>query len=382
MNNKYTIIKQESIEELNGTGYILKHDKTGARVVVISNEDDNKVFQIGFRTPPQDDTGVPHILEHSVLCGSREFPMKDPFVELVKGSLNTFLNAMTYPDKTVYPVASQNDKDFFNLVHVYLDAVFYPNIYKKPEILKQEGWHYDLLSEDAPLTYNGVVFNEMKGVFSSPDQQLARIIQKSLLEDTPYGFESGGDPKAIPDLTYEMFLDFHKTYYHPSNSYIYLYGDMDVDEYLTFIDEHYLKDFDKKQIDSSWEKQEPFTEVKRVEEYYPVGENDSEEELEMEFRTLSEISNSIPLHLSRYHPAYKYTKSPTHTDKLERLYELGRKYLKYVYLGNVWDSKYESTYCPNCHTTVIIREGFKTEIVNLDKEGRCKVCNNQILERL
>ena len=278
MNNKYTIIKQESIEELNGTGYILKHNKTGARVVVISNEDDNKVFQIGFRTPPKDDTGVPHILEHSVLCGSREFPMKDPFVELVKGSLNTFLNAMTYPDKTVYPVASQNDKDFFNLVHVYLDAVFYPNIYKKPEILKQEGWHYDLLSEDAPLTYNGVVFNEMKGVFSSPDQQLARIIQKSLLEDTPYGFESGGDPKAIPDLTYEMFLDFHKTYYHPSNSYIYLYGDMDVDEYLTFIDEHYLKDFDKKQIDSSWEKQEPFTEVKRVEEYYPVGENDSEEE--------------------------------------------------------------------------------------------------------
>ena len=278
MNNKYTIIKQESIEELNGTGYILKHDKTGARVVVISNEDDNKVFQIGFRTPPKDDTGVPHILEHSVLCGSREFPMKDPFVELVKGSLNTFLNAMTYPDKTVYPVASQNDKDFFNLVHVYLDAVFYPNIYKKPEILKQEGWHYDLLNEDAPLTYNGVVFNEMKGVFSSPDQQLARIIQKSLLEDTPYGFESGGDPKAIPDLTYEMFLDFHKTYYHPSNSYIYLYGDMDVDEYLTFIDEHYLKDFDKKQIDSSWEKQEPFTEVKRVEEYYPVGENDSEEE--------------------------------------------------------------------------------------------------------
>ena len=259
MNNKYTIIKQESIEELNGTGYILKHNKTGARVVVISNEDDNKVFQIGFRTPPQDDTGVPHILEHSVLCGSREFPMKDPFVELVKGSLNTFLNAMTYPDKTVYPVASQNDKDFFNLVHVYLDAVFYPNIYKKPEILKQEGWHYDLLSEDAPLTYNGVVFNEMKGVFSSPDQQLARVIQKSLLEDTPYGFESGGDPKAIPDLTYEMFLDFHKTYYHPSNSYIYLYGDMDVDEYLTFIDEHYLKDFDKKQIDSSWEKQEPFT---------------------------------------------------------------------------------------------------------------------------
>ena len=278
MNNKYTIIKQESIEELNGTGYILKHDKTGARVVVISNEDDNKVFQIGFRTPPKDDTGVPHILEHSVLCGSREFPMKDPFVELVKGSLNTFLNAMTYPDKTVYPVASQNDKDFFNLVHVYLDAVFYPNIYKKPEILKQEGWHYDLLSEDAPLTYNGVVFNEMKGVFSSPDQQLARIIQKSLLEDTPYGFESGGDPKAIPDLTYEMFLDFHKTYYHPSNSYIYLYGDMDMEEKLRWLDEKYLSDFENEPVDSEIHLQKPFTEMKEVVQEYSIASEESEED--------------------------------------------------------------------------------------------------------
>ena len=278
MNNKYTIIKQESIEELNGTGYILKHNKTGARVVVISNEDDNKVFQIGFRTPPQDDTGVPHILEHSVLCGSREFPMKDPFVELVKGSLNTFLNAMTYPDKTVYPVASQNDKDFFNLVHVYLDAVFYPNIYKKPEILKQEGWHYDLLSEDAPLTYNGVVFNEMKGVFSSPDQQLARIIQKSLLEDTPYGFESGGDPKAIPDLTYEMFLDFHKTYYHPSNSYIYLYGNMDMEEKLAFLDEHYLSHFDYLDVDSVIQEQKEFGACRDVTLEYPVAENEGEED--------------------------------------------------------------------------------------------------------
>ncbi len=278
MNENYTMIKQERLDELDGTGYLLRHNKTGAKVVVISNQDDNKVFQIGFKTPPKDDTGVPHILEHSVLCGSREFPMKDPFVELVKGSLNTFLNAMTYPDKTVYPVASQNDKDFFNLVHVYLDAVFYPNIYQKPEILKQEGWHYDLESEDAPLHYNGVVFNEMKGVFSSPDQQLARVIQKSLLPDTPYGFESGGDPAAVPDLTYEGFLDFHRTYYHPSNSYIYLYGDMDPEPYLEFIHEHYLKDFDEKEITSSWKMQEPFEEVKRVEEFYPIGENDSEEE--------------------------------------------------------------------------------------------------------
>lgn len=278
MNQNYALIKEEPIEELDGTGCLLRHKKTGARVVVISNKDDNKVFQIGFKTPPKDDTGVPHILEHSVLCGSREFPMKDPFVELVKGSLNTFLNAMTYPDKTVYPVASQNDKDFFNLVHVYLDAVFYPNIYQKPEILKQEGWHYDLESADAPIHYNGVVFNEMKGVFSSPDQQLARIIQKSLLPDTPYGFESGGDPAAVPDLTYEGFLDFHRTYYHPSNSYIYIYGDMDPDEYLEFIHEHYLKDFDEKTVDSSWNMQAPFEEPKRIEEYYPVGENDAEEE--------------------------------------------------------------------------------------------------------
>lgn len=277
MNKNYTVIQEKKLEELDGTGYLLRHNQTGARIVVISNQDDNKVFQIGFKTPPKDDTGVPHILEHSVLCGSREFPLKDPFVELVKGSLNTFLNAMTYPDKTVYPVASQNDKDFFNLVHVYLDAVFYPNIYQKPEILKQEGWHYDLESEDAPLTYNGVVFNEMKGVFSSPDQQLARLIQKSLLSDTPYGFESGGDPQAIPDLTYEMFLDFHKTYYHPSNSYIYLYGDMDMEKYLEFLHEHYLKDFEKKTVDASWKMQKAFSEVKRVEEFYPVGENDSED---------------------------------------------------------------------------------------------------------
>lgn len=277
MIKNYELVKEEQIKELNGTGYVYRHKKTGARVVVISNEDDNKVFQIGFKTPPKDDTGVPHIMEHSVLCGSREFPLKDPFVELVKGSLNTFLNAMTYPDKTVYPVASCNDKDFFNLMHVYLDAVFYPNIYTKPEILKQEGWHYSLESEDAPVTYNGVVYNEMKGVFSSPDQQLARLIQKSLLSDTPYGFESGGDPEAIPELSYEQFLDFHRTYYHPSNSYIYLYGDMDPEEYLEFIDEHYLSDFDKKQVDTSWEPQKAFSEVKRVEEVYPVSEQDGTE---------------------------------------------------------------------------------------------------------
>ena len=184
----------------------------------MENQDENKVFTIGFRTPPKDSTGVAHIVEHTVLCGSKEFPVKDPFIELAKGSLNTFLNAMTYPDKTVYPVASCNDKDFQNLMHVYLDAVFYPNIYKEEKIFKQEGWHYELESEEAPLKYNGVVFNEMKGVYSDPDSILYRNIQNALFPDTPYGVESGGDPVEIPELTYEDYLDFHSKYYHPSNS--------------------------------------------------------------------------------------------------------------------------------------------------------------------
>ena len=224
----YSIIQKQELNELNATGYLLRHDKTKAKVAVIENEDENKVFSIGFRTPPKDSTGVAHIVEHTVLCGSREFPAKDPFIELAKGSLNTFLNAMTYPDKTVYPVASCNDKDFQNLMHVYLDAVFYPNIYKEEKIFKQEGWHYHLDSVEGPLSYNGVVFNEMKGVFSSPEQLIERKIQQSLFPDTSYGFESGGDPVNIPDLTYQEYLDFHSRYYHPSNSYIYLYGDMDM----------------------------------------------------------------------------------------------------------------------------------------------------------
>lgn len=277
MNQAYECKKKELIEELNGTGYILEHKKTRAKVVVVSNEDENKVFNIGFRTPPKDDTGVPHITEHSVLCGSKKFPLKDPFVELVKGSLNTFLNAMTYPDKTVYPVASCNDKDFRNLMHVYLDAVFYPNIYQNEKILQQEGWHYELEHPEDELTYNGVVYNEMKGVFSSPEQQLMRVIQKSLLPDTPYGFESGGDPDFIPDLTQEDFIRFHSTYYHPSNSYIYLYGNMDVDETLAFIDEEYLSDFEYLDVDSHIAQQKPFTERKRIEESYSISEKEEEE---------------------------------------------------------------------------------------------------------
>lgn len=277
MNQAYELKKKESLEELNGIGYILEHKKTKARVVVVSNEDENKVFQIGFRTPPTDDTGVPHILEHSVLCGSKKFPLKDPFVELVKGSLNTFLNAMTYPDKTVYPIASCNDKDFHNLMHVYLDAVFYPNIYQNEKIMQQEGWHYSIENPEDDIVYNGVVYNEMKGVFSSPEQQLMRIIQKSLLPDTPYGFESGGDPEYIPDLTQEDFINFHKTYYHPSNSYIYLYGNMDVEENLKFIDEEYLSKFDYLSVDSEICKQQPFVQTKRVEEAYSISENEETE---------------------------------------------------------------------------------------------------------
>ncbi len=271
----YETIEAREIKDLNSYGRIMKHKKTGAKVVLLENDDENKVFYIGFRTPPADSTGVAHILEHSVLCGSKSFPSKDPFVELAKGSLNTFLNAMTYPDKTVYPVASCNDKDFQNLMHVYLDAVFYPNIYSEPKIFMQEGWHYHLEEETDSLKYNGVVYNEMKGAFSSPDDVLDREIFNSLFPDTAYGNESGGDPKHIPDLTYEQFLDFHRKYYHPSNSYIYLYGKMDMAEKLAWIDEHYLSHFDYLEIDSTIGTQEAFEKPMDFTEQYSVTENES-----------------------------------------------------------------------------------------------------------
>ena len=274
----YRVVEKRKINDLNSMSYLLEHKKTGARVALISNDDNNKVFYIGFRTPPTDSTGVPHIIEHSVLCGSREFPVKDPFVELVKGSLNTFLNAMTYSDKTVYPVASCNDKDFQNLMHVYLDAVFYPNIYKEEKIFQQEGWHYEMESVEDPLTLNGVVYNEMKGAFSSPDDVHDREVLNSLYPDTAYGVESGGDPKAIPDLSYEEFLDFHGRYYHPSNSYIYLYGDMDMAEKLIWMDEHYLSHFDKMEIDSTLALQKPFDKPVTVCKDYPVTEGESLED--------------------------------------------------------------------------------------------------------
>lgn len=271
----YEIVEKRMISDLNSEGYILKHKKTGAHITLLLNDDENKVFYIGFRTPPRDSTGVAHILEHSVLCGSENFPVKDPFIELAKGSLNTFLNAMTYPDKTVYPVASCNDKDFKNLVHVYLDAVFYPNIYKEDKIFKQEGWHYEMEDEKDDLTINGVVYNEMKGAFSSPDDVVEREIMNSLYPDTTYGLESGGDPDVIPSLTYENFLDFHERYYHPSNSYIYLYGNFDAEEYLNFLDEKYLNDFEALSIDSEIKKQASFTAPRELTKEYSIMEDEA-----------------------------------------------------------------------------------------------------------
>lgn len=271
----YILEQAAAIPEIDSFALALRHKKSGARVLFLSNEDDNKVFSIGFRTPPKDATGVPHIIEHTVLCGSREFPAKDPFVELVKGSLNTYLNATTYPDKTLYPVASRNDKDFQNLMHVYMDAVFYPNIYKHEEIFKQEGWHYELNSPGEPVIYNGVVFNEMKGAFSSAEGKLERFVMNGLFPDNTYANESGGDPAHIPDLTYEEYLDFHRRYYHPVNSYIYLYGDMDIEERLEWMDQHYLKDFPAITLDSSIDVQKPFKEIKKLETEYAVSENEA-----------------------------------------------------------------------------------------------------------
>ncbi|MBM6853964.1 insulinase family protein [Mediterraneibacter glycyrrhizinilyticus] len=274
----YEVVQTENLSDLKSEGILLRHKKSGARVLLMENNDENKVFAIGFRTPPSDSTGVPHIMEHSVLCGSRDFPVKDPFVELVKGSLNTFLNAMTYPDKTVYPVASCNDKDFQNLMHVYMDAVFYPNIYKHDEIFRQEGWSYKMDDPDGELTVSGVVYNEMKGAFSSPEGVLDRVILNSLFPDTSYANESGGDPEVIPELTYEQFLDFHRKYYHPSNSYIYLYGDMDMEEKLRWLDENYLSDFDAAEVDSRIRYQEPFSQMKEVVQEYSITSDESEED--------------------------------------------------------------------------------------------------------
>ena len=274
---EYEILDEHRVEDVQSDGFILRHKKSGARIAVLSNNDDNKVFYIGFRTPPEDETGVPHIIEHTTLCGSKKFPVKDPFIELAKGSLNTFLNAMTYPDKTVYPVASCNDQDFKNLMDVYLDAVFNPNITKYEEIFKQEGWHYELTGKDDELKINGVVYNEMKGAYSSPDEVLSSQIYRSLFPDNTYSKDSGGNPEYIPKLTYEAYLDFYHKYYHPSNSYIYLYGDMDVVERLEWLDREYLSLYDYKKVNSEINKQPAFDEIKNVEAQYSITMDDSQE---------------------------------------------------------------------------------------------------------
>lgn len=274
---EYEILDEHRVEDVQSDGFILRHKKSGARIAILSNNDDNKVFYIGFRTPPEDETGVPHIIEHTTLCGSKRFPVKDPFIELAKGSLNTFLNAMTYPDKTVYPVASCNDQDFKNLMDVYLDAVFNPNITKYEEIFKQEGWHYELTGKDDELKINGVVYNEMKGAYSSPDEVLSSQIYRSLFPDNTYSKDSGGNPEYIPKLTYEAYLDFYHKYYHPSNSYIYLYGDMDVIERLEWLDKEYLSQYEYKKVNSEINKQPAFDEIKNVEAQYSITMDDSQE---------------------------------------------------------------------------------------------------------
>ncbi len=277
----YTLVEKKDLTDIGSVGYLLKHNKTGARVMLVENEDKNKVFNIAFRTTPTNSTGVPHIIEHTVLCGSEKYPSKDPFVELVKGSMNTFLNAMTYPDKTMFPVASCNDQDFRNLMDVYLDAVFHPNIYRNEKIFRQEGWSYQIEDPEDPVVINGVVYNEMKGAFSSPDDVLERKIMNSLFPDTTYGVESGGDPECIPELTYEEFLDFHRKYYNPSNAYIYLYGKMDFEERLEYLDQAYLSSFDM--ASDMGENGPKYSEVgvqkssdRPLEEHskYPIAEND------------------------------------------------------------------------------------------------------------
>ncbi len=279
---KYELIREERLTDLNSDGCLLKHKKSGARIVLLSNDDENKVFSIGFRTPPYNDTGLQHIIEHTVLCGSKKYPVKDPFVELCKGSLNTFLNAMTYPDKTVYPVASCNIVDFKNIMDVYMDAVFYPNIYDREEIFMQEGWHYELENAEDQLSYNGVVYNEMKGAYSSPDELLSRYTFQSLFPDTTYSRESGGDPEKIPELTREEYLEYHRKFYHPANSYIYLYGNIDMEERLEYLDKEYLSAFDRNDVpgitaQSEIGMQKPFDKIAVQEHDYAITEEEPED---------------------------------------------------------------------------------------------------------
>jgi hypothetical protein len=274
----FTLVREQYIAEMNTKARLFRHGRTGAELLSLENEDENKSFGIAFRTPPADDTGLPHILEHSVLAGSRKYPTKEPFVNLLKTSLNTFLNAMTYPDMTIYPVASTNLKDFYNLVDVYLDAVFYPLITEKT--FQQEGWHYETAGVDQPLTYKGVVFNEMKGYFSSPDIILGDEVQAAVLPDTPYRFNSGGDPAAIPDLTYEQFKRFHADYYHPSNAVICFWGDDDPTERLRRIND-FIAEFEAQPINAQMPLQPRFPEPRKAIKTFDAGEADGDSDKAM-----------------------------------------------------------------------------------------------------
>ena len=272
----YERLYGEKLDDFGADGLVLRHKKSGARICLCASENNNKLFSITFRTPPKNSTGVAHILEHSVLNGSEKYPLKDPFNELCKGSFQTYLNASTYPDMTTFPVASTNDKDFHNLVDVYMDAVLHPNIYKSDKIFRQEGWRYHLENVDDPITINGVVYSEMKGSFSDAETQLYQAMKINLLPDTPYGYCSGGDPEVIPELTYEEFLAFHTRYYHPSNAYIFLYGDMDMVAYLDYLDRDYLSQYDARPVDAELSVQKPFG-IRQMEMDYPIGEQDEEE---------------------------------------------------------------------------------------------------------
>lgn len=269
MSKAFQLVREETVPELNSVAKLYVHKRTGARLLSVVNDDENKVFGINFRTTPSDSTGVPHILEHSVLNGSEKYPVKEPFVELLKGSLATFVNAFTFPDKTCYPVASQNVQDFYNLIDVYMDAVLHPLI--SEQTLMQEGWHVEINDPNDPLTYKGVVFNEMKGAYSSPDGVLETRVIQSLFPKHLYGVDSGGDPRNIPDLTYENFRKFWETYYHPSNSFIYFYGNDDPEMRLKLM-EGYLKDYKKKKVKSLVRDAKPFKKPKKVEYFYDAGD--------------------------------------------------------------------------------------------------------------
>jgi len=266
----FKLLDEHRIEEINSDAFVYEHEKSGARLLHLKNDDDNKVFSVAFRTPPSDSTGVPHIIEHCVLSGSRKYKTKEPFMDMVKGSLKTFINAMTFSDKTIYPVASRNEKDFRNLMDVYLDSVFFPMIHEEKTIFMQEGWHHSISDKDEPLKYNGVVYNEMRGAYSQPTTLLREYIGKSLYPDTTYQHSSGGNPDHITDLTFEDFKQFHKDFYHPSNAYIYVYGDGDIESYMKHMDEDYLSHFDKVEVNTSIPMQEGFESIVKLDGKYGI----------------------------------------------------------------------------------------------------------------